>query len=78
MKRIPSLIADTPGFSSLTIDHITREEVKKTFIEFNLNCEYPDCYHLKEPNCEVKKSVDQNKILKSRYKNYEKFIEVVK
>ncbi|MDD2505539.1 MAG: ribosome small subunit-dependent GTPase A, partial [Bacilli bacterium] len=77
-KYKTSLIADTPGFSSLTIDHITKEEVKKTFIEFNLNCEYQDCYHLKEPNCEVKKSVDQNKILKSRYKNYKKFIEVVK
>ncbi len=73
-----SLIADTPGFSSLDIKKISLEDIKKTFLEFNVNCEYKDCNHLKEPNCLVRKLVKENKILESRYNNYKKIIEVMK
>lgn len=68
-----ALIADTPGFSSLDLT-MKKEEVRNTFLEFNLNCAFNDCLHLKEPNCEVKKRVISGEILKSRYENYEKMV----
>ena len=37
-------------------------------------CKYKDCMHIKEDDCYVKKLVEQNKILESRYNNYKKFI----
>lgn len=70
------LIADTPGFSSLSFIGMTDSDIRDNFIEFNNyreKCEYKDCMHNKEINCEIKKQVGNN-ILKSRYENYMKFI----
>lgn len=72
-KYKSSLIADTPGFSALEIDELTNDDIKKSFPEFNVNCKFKDCNHLKEDGCEVKKLVSSNKILLSRYENYLKF-----
>ena len=69
-----SLIADTPGFSALDITHIPKDELKNTFVEFNLDCEFKDCKHMNEKNCMVKDYVNAGKILKSRYDNYRKFV----
>lgn len=69
-----SLIADTPGFSALDITHIPKDELKNTFVEFNLDCEFKDCKHMNEKNCMVKDYVNAGKILKSRYDNYRKFM----
>ena len=63
-KYKTSLIADTPGFSALELNKIPKKELKNTFIEFNLNCEYKDCNHQNEKKCEVKKMVNSGKILK--------------
>lgn len=68
------LVADTPGFSSLDFKDMTKEDIRDNMIEFrNYSCEYKDCMHLKEDNCEVKKDVGKN-IIQSRYDNYVKFI----
>ena len=72
-KHKGALIADTPGFSALDLDYLSPEELKNTFLEFKLNCEYKDCMHKDEINCEVKRLVNEGKILKSRYQNYLKF-----
>ncbi len=69
-----SLIADSPGFSSIDINKLTNEEIKKSFLEFNVKCQFNDCNHINEKNCTVKKLVNENKILKSRYENYLKFV----
>ena len=69
-----SLIADTPGFSALDITHIPKDELKNTFVEFNLDCEFKHCKHMNEKNCMVKDYVNAGKILKSRYDNYRKFV----
>lgn len=69
-----SLIADTPGFSSLDLNKIKKEELKNTFIEFGNNCQFKDCMHLKEQNCNVKERVNQNIIMASRYENYQKMV----
>ncbi len=66
-----SLIADTPGFSSLEIKGLEKEKLKDLFLEFNgVTCKYKDCSHTNESECIVKKLVEDGKILKSRYENY--------
>jgi len=71
------LIADTPGFSALDFIDMTKEDIRDNFIEFNKykeKCEYRNCFHLNESDCEIKKMVEKRKILPSRYDNYKKFI----
>ncbi len=73
-KYKASLIADTPGFSALDINTLSVDEIKNTYPEFNVNCAFKDCKHLKEDDCEVKRLVKNGKILESRYNNYLKFM----
>lgn len=71
------LVADTPGFSSLSFIDMKNEDIRDNFIEFNTYrhlCEYKDCMHDSEINCEVKNQLNDNNILKTRYENYIKFI----
>lgn len=66
-------IADTPGFSTFSVEEIESEELSKYFIEFRdyLNdCEYLDCEHEKEQNCGIKNAIDEGKISKERYERY--------
>lgn len=72
------LIADTPGFSSLSFIDMTKEDIRDNFIEFNDykdKCKYRDCNHINEDDCEIKRKVKENVILKERYENYIKFIQ---
>jgi len=76
-KYRTSFIADTPGFSSLDLISITKEQIRDSFIEFNkVECVYKNCMHLNESECNVKKLVENKKILKSRYENYVNFVRV--
>ena len=70
-------VADTPGFSSLKFIGMNKEDIRDNFIEFNEykdKCKYRDCMHVNEDDCEIKRRVSNNEILKSRYDNYVKFI----
>ena len=70
-------LVDTPGFSSIDLSNYTKEEIKNSFIEFKkYKCRYKDCNHLNEglDECEIKKAVLNQEILKSRYENYVKFV----
>lgn len=69
--------ADTPGFSSLAFYDMSSSDIRDNMIEFNQyreKCEYKDCMHKKEENCEIKRQIGEN-ILLSRYENYLKFID---
>ena len=69
------LIADTPGFSALDLNQYSKEEIRDSFKEFSkYPCEFKNCMHVKEQNCEVKKAMEKGTILKSRYDNYINFI----
>lgn len=71
------LVADTPGFSSLSLSGMTSLDIRDNFKDFNLYrdmCKYKDCLHDKEDKCIIKEKVANNEILKSRYENYIKFI----
>lgn len=75
------LVADTPGFSSLTLDDIEDVELKEYFIEFD---EYDDCkfgskcIHQNEPNCAVKQAVEDGDIPKQRYESYIQLINEIR
>ena len=70
-------VADTPGFSALNLEELSKENIRDNFIEFNEykdECKYRDCMHLKEDECGIKNKVEDKIILESRYNNYVKFI----
>ena len=78
LNLLGGLIADTPGFSKISFIGMTNSDIRDNFIEFNEyreDCEYQDCMHNSESNCEIKRQVMSGNILKSRYDNYLKFIE---
>jgi len=67
------MVADTPGFSSLTLDDIDESELKEYFIEFDNHdeCRFGSrCIHENEPNCSVKEAVENGSISKKRYDSY--------
>ena len=74
------LVADTPGFSSLEMDHIEKEQLSRYFIEMDeasSMCKFRGCLHLKEPQCEIKKQVETGEIAKHRYENYLYFLQEI-
>jgi len=67
------MVADTPGFSSLTLDDIDENELKEYFIEFEEHdeCKFGSrCIHENEPSCAVKEAVKNGEISKIRYDSY--------
>lgn len=71
------LVADTPGFSALDFNGMSKEDIRDNFIEFNLyrdECQFRDCFHIHEKKCMVKEKVLDGSILKSRYDNYINFL----
>ena len=76
-KYKTSYIADTPGFSSLDVSNLSKEQIKLSFIEFNkVNCSYKDCSHTNEKECLIKQKVKNKEIMKSRYDNYCELVRV--
>lgn len=71
-------LVDTPGFSSLDLDFITKDELQYCFPEFTkyrCQCKFNNCMHYKEPGCKVKEALQENKIANSRYEFYKKTLE---
>lgn len=74
-------IIDTPGFSSVELPDIKdAQELIELFPEFanRGNCKFNNCLHLNEPSCAIKESVEEGKIIKSRYNFYKKVYEKLK
>ena len=66
-------IMDTPGFSSLYIDELDKEELKDYFPEFHDyqdECRFIGCSHRSEPGCAVKEALARSEISRTRYDNY--------
>lgn len=76
-----SYIMDTPGFTSLYLDDLEKEELAYYFPEFEKYykaCRFQGCMHLKEPDCKVKEAVEDSYISTSRYENYKLFYDELK
>ena len=75
LELFDGMLLDTPGFSSLEFQNMTKSEVRDSFIEFkNYPCLYRDCMHTNESECMVKQAVNNGDILESRYENYLKLM----
>lgn len=75
------MVADTPGFSSLTLDDIGETELKGYFIEFDEfdDCRFGSrCVHENEPSCAVKEAVENGEISRKRYKSYIQLLNEIK
>lgn len=71
---------DTPGFSTLDMDFIEKDDLKYCFPEFtdyNNSCRFRGCNHYKEPNCAVKEAVEDGKINYQRYEFYIKTLQEI-
>lgn len=74
-------LIDTPGFSTLYIDSLTKDELKEYYPEFEpyaKSCRFLGCSHTHEPDCAVKQAVQKREISRLRYKNYLEFYEELK
>lgn len=68
------LVFDTPGFSSFDVLEAEETELAHLYPEMVPligQCRYDDCRHLKEPDCMVRKALDEGKIKPSRYESYQ-------
>jgi ribosome biogenesis GTPase len=66
-------IIDTPGIRGFGIINIKKDEIYHFFPEIfkvSENCRYYNCTHVSEPDCAVKKAVEDGEIAWSRYKSY--------
>ena len=66
-------ILDTPGFSSLGLFDLEKEQLGMYFPEFaehERNCRFRGCAHINEPVCGVRDAVSEGRISRMRYGNY--------
>ncbi len=74
-------IMDTPGFTSLDVPAIPKEKLKYYFPEFspyNGECRFDECVHINEPDCRVKKALENGSINEDRYESYKSLYENIK
>ena len=66
-------IIDTPGIKNLSFNNLEVMDVAHNFREFfelSKSCKFQDCTHRNEPQCAVKKAVENDDISSFRYENY--------
>ncbi len=74
-------IADTPGFSTFDISEIESKELYhyfKEFEQFEANCAFIGCTHIKEQDCGIKQAVETGEIDKARYERFCKIYQELK
>lgn len=74
-------IMDTPGFSSLSLFDMEKEDLREYYPEFEPykdSCKFLTCAHINEPVCGVKDALYDGKINRIRYDNYVAFYEELK
>ena len=68
-----TFIMDTPGFTSLSIGDMEKEELCGYYAEFapcEENCRFRGCSHIREPSCGVRQALAEGRISRVRYDNY--------
>ena len=68
-----TFLMDTPGFSSLYLEEMEKEELRFYFPEFSPyenRCRFNGCCHVHEPDCSVKQAVENGEISRLRYDDY--------
>ncbi|NLY11552.1 MAG: ribosome small subunit-dependent GTPase A [Firmicutes bacterium] len=75
------LVADTPGFSRLTLETHAKEEIQNFFpelVRLSSYCRFRGCNHVSEPGCAVKEALKEKEIALDRYQSYLVFFESAK
>lgn len=73
-----TFILDTPGFTSMDLPDINKENVAAYFPEFVRllgKCRFDSCIHIGEPGCAVKEALANGDISQGRYDSYVRFCE---
>ena len=76
-----TFIMDTPGFTSLAINNIEKEDLWRYYPEFEqyeTECKFGGCSHISEPVCGVKNAVEKGLISSIRYNDYKILYEDIK
>ena len=76
-----TFLCDTPGFTSLYVEEMDKEELRFYFPEFTHyegKCRFQGCVHIHEPGCAVKDALEAGKLSRRRYDNYVEFYEELK
>ena len=76
-----SYLMDTPGFTSMNLPELEKEDLRFYFPEFEPlegSCRFNGCVHMNEPDCAVKAAVSDGKIHKMRYESYTTMYQEVK
>lgn len=76
-----TFICDTPGFSSIYLPDMEKEELGIYFpeiAEYEPFCRFQGCAHIHEPGCGVKDALEEKKISPIRYENYKLLYEELK
>lgn len=71
-------IIDTPGIKGFGVVDMDKEEVGDYFPEIfalKQDCKFNNCLHVQEPQCAVKKALDDDEIAFSRYRSYLQILE---
>lgn len=74
-------IMDTPGFSSMDVPGLEKEDLWTCYPEFVRHepyCRFIGCSHINEPDCGVKAAVEDGEISPVRYENYKLLYEELK
>lgn len=74
-------IMDTPGFTSLNVAEMEKEELQSFYPEFEPYepyCKFGGCVHINEPVCGVKDALADGRISRIRYDNYCRLYEELK
>lgn len=76
-----TFIMDTPGFSSMDVPGMEKEDLWTffpEFIPFEKECRFQGCSHINEPDCGIKKALADGRIHAERYRNYQLIYEEMK
>lgn len=76
-----TFLMDTPGFSSLSLPVMEKEQLRFHYPEFSAyegTCRFQGCVHISEPDCSIKHAVASGEIPKLRYENYRLLFEELK
>jgi len=71
-------IVDTPGFQEFGLANVPIGQLAESFPEFRPalgQCRFLDCRHLAEPDCAVRKLVDQGAVAADRFAFYRSLAE---
>ncbi len=66
-------IIDTPGIKGFGLVDMEKDEIGDYFPEFfklKQDCKFNNCLHIDEPQCAVKKALENDDVAWSRYKSY--------